>query len=429
VISTHPGIAALLGLAVGVLGTLQLPWLAFDSNVIKIRDQRTESVQAFNDLLADSGTSPWSANAMAPSLAAAERKAGQFGALDAVGLTVTLADYVPSDQDEKIEILADAAMMLDTPRAATGGKAVIPVNEQIDALRRLHAALDAGWLREARAPLATSARALRDELGRFLERVQTEDDPARALADLERLLLGNFREQLERLQQALEPPPVTLESLPTGLAKRMLVRDGPARIQIFPSEDLSDTAQMYRFVDAVRTVDPDTTGVAVNLVELARATGRSLRQALLTAFLAIAVLLFLLWRRVVDMLLVLLPLFLALVSTGAFMVLIDMPFNFVNVVVLPLLLGIGVDSGIHLVHRSHTMRPGDVLLATTTARAVFFSAVTTIASFGSLAFSAHQGVASMGTLLVCGMILTLISNLVILPALIALRMRWLGTAG
>jgi predicted RND superfamily exporter protein len=209
----------------------------------------------------------------------------------------------------------------------------------------------------------------------------------------------------------------------------MLVRDGPARIQIFPSEDLSDTAQMYRFVDAVRTVDPDTTGVAVNLVELARATGRSLRQALLTAFLAIAVLLFLLWRRVVDMLLVLLPLFLALVSTGAFMVLIDMPFNFVNVVVLPLLLGIGVDSGIHLVHRSHTMRPGDVLLATTTARAVFFSAVTTIASFGSLAFSAHQGVASMGTLLVCGMILTLISNLVILPALIALRMRWLGTAG
>jgi len=429
VVSTHPGIVALVGLAVGVLGALQLPWLVFDSNVIKIRDQQTESVQAFNDLLADSVTSPWSANAMAPSLAEAARKADRFGALDVVDLTVTLADYVPSDQDEKIEILADAAMMLDTPKAATVGKAVVPVAEQVDALRQLHAALDAGWLRDATAPLATSARTLRDELGRFLDRAQHEDDPVRALADLERLLLGNFREQLERLQQALEPPRVTLESLPPSLTKRMLAPDGSARIQIFPREDLSDTEQMYHFVDAVRTVDRQTTGVAVNLVELARATGRSLREALLTAFSAIALLLFLLWRRVVDMLLVLLPLCLALVSTGALMVLLGMPVNFVNVVVLPLLLGIGVDSGIHLVHRSHEMRPGEVLLATTTARAVFFSAVTTIASFGSLAFSAHQGVASMGTLLVCGMILTLVSNLVVLPALIKLRLRWLGTDG
>jgi predicted RND superfamily exporter protein len=63
------------------------------------------------------------------------------------------------------------------------------------------------------------------------------------------------------------------------------------------------------------------------------------------------------------------------------------------------------------------------LLRSTTAAAVFFSAVTTVVSFGSLAFSPHNGVASLGVVLVTGMLITLACNLVFLPALLAIRNR------
>ena len=90
--------------------------------------------------------------------------------------------------------------------------------------------------------------------------------------------------------------------------------------------------------------------------------------------------------------------------------------------VLPLILGMGVDSGIHLVHRSRAENLGaGSLLATTTARAVFYSAITTIVSFGSLSLSSHLGMASLGKLLVIGMVLTLVCSLLVLPSLLAGR--------
>jgi predicted RND superfamily exporter protein len=102
-------------------------------------------------------------------------------------------------------------------------------------------------------------------------------------------------------------------------------------------------------------------------------------------------------------------------------VVLPISFNFGTVIVLPLLLGIGVDSGIHLVQRANSLGADSMaLMESTTARAVFFSALTTVASFGSLAISDHEGVSSLGELLVVGMILTLLANLVVLPSLFIL---------
>ena len=142
----------------------------------------------------------------------------------------------------------------------------------------------------------------------------------------------------------------------------------------------------------------------------------ALRQALLGAVVAIGAILWLLWRNARDTALVLAPLLLAALFTCAVSVLADLPLNYANVIVLPLLLGIGVDSGIHLVHR---WRSGEQdLLGTSTARGVFWSALTTVASFGSLGFASHRGMASLGQLLTLGVALTLVCNLFVLPALL-----------
>ncbi|MCP5071653.1 MAG: MMPL family transporter [bacterium] len=95
----------------------------------------------------------------------------------------------------------------------------------------------------------------------------------------------------------------------------------------------------------------------------------------------------------------------------------DLPVNFANVVVLPLLLRPGIASGIHPVRRARTS-PGvaRTLATTTTGRAVLLSSFTTLASFGSLATSAHRGVSSLGLVLVIGMICSLAASLGVLPA-------------
>jgi hypothetical protein len=193
---------------------------------------------------------------------------------------------------------------------------------------------------------------------------------------------------------------------------------------VFADADLREPGELERFTDAVVGVAPEATGMAVDVVEFGRVVSRSLVQALGSALLVIALLVFGLWRRLDDTLLALAPLVLAGLLTGAWMVLFGVSFNFANVIVLPLLLGVGVDSAIHLVHRARQggARNDSSLLATTTARAVFYSFATTVVSFGNLALSSHRGISSMGLLLVVGMAIGLGSSLVVLPALIEWRM-------
>jgi len=246
---------------------------------------------------------------------------------------------------------------------------------------------------------------------------------AEALESLEETLLGQLPIHMDRLRNALDPTPIDIESLPRSVVKRMIAPDGRARVIAYPSENIQTGDEaLTLFVDAVRSVAPDATGLAVNMVEFGRVTVQSLRQALASAILAIALLLWLLWRRVAEAVLVLTPLLLGAALTAASMVVLGISFNFANVIVIPLLLGIGVDSGIHLVHRANVEPEAEGgLLATTTARAVFYSAATTIASFGALAFSSHRGIASLGIMLVVGMVFVLLSTLVVLPALIEWR--------
>ncbi|MDX1426175.1 MAG: MMPL family transporter, partial [Kiloniellales bacterium] len=188
-------------------------------------------------------------------------------------------------------------------------------------------------------------------------------------------------------------------------------------------EDLRDQAARHRFVRAVRAVAPNASGATVEMTEGGRAVIDAYRQAAATAVVAIALLLLVLLRRLAAVVLVLAPLLLAAVLTVAATVVFALPFNFANVIVLPLLFGLGVASGLHIELRARQAGPQRVL-STSTPRAVLFSALTTVASFGALALSRHTGTASMGVLLTIAICLTLVSTLVVLPALLHEAGRW-----
>ncbi len=417
----HPGTTLAIAAVLAIGSVALLPRVTFHSDIVKMRPRHAESVQTFEDLLERPHTTPWQVDVLAPDLETAATVAAELRALPEVERAITLTDYVPADQEEKIEILEDLAMMLEVP----GGpleREPLSVEEQVQALRELHDWLDRDWLETSPSPFAASALRLRDRLAEFLARVEADPQADEALASLEEILLGGLPRQLEKLRAATRPEPFGLEDLPERLRNRMLAEDGSARVQVFPAENVSEEEALQRFVDAVTSVADNATGLATHIVEFSRATARSLRDALMISLGLVTLLLYLLWRRAAEVGLALAPLLLSAALACAAMVLIGQPFNFSNVIVIPLLLGIGVDSGIHLVHRSlhrhdHT-EPDQGLTGTHTARAVFYSAVTTVTSFGSLSFSSHRGVASLGVLLVLGMIFALACNLLVLPALL-----------
>ena len=128
-----------------------------------------------------------------------------------------------------------------------------------------------------------------------------------------------------------------------------------------------------------------------------------------------------LWRSLKYTLITLTPLLVGSVATAAVSVFADIPFNFANIIVLPLILGIGVDSGIHLVHRHRMgLSGGQSLLRTSTSSAVLFSALTTAGTFATLALSHHLGISSLAQLLTIGIGLMVAANLIVLPAILTL---------
>jgi hypothetical protein len=265
------------------------------------------------------------------------------------------------------------------------------------------------------------ARSGARRLGAAMSRLFGAAAEGRTLAELETRLLSGLAGRLRALRQSLMAEPVVLENLPKGLRQRQVAADGRARLKVFPKESMRDREALGRFVEAVREIAPEAVGAPVVILEAGNTVVTAFRQAAMLAGACIALMLAVLLRNLRDVLFVFAPVTLAAVLTVAASVLLDLPFNFANVIVLPLLFGLGVASAIHFVLRERKEGGSAGVLGTSTPRAVVFSALTTIGSFGSIALSSHPGTSSMGVLLTAAITMTLGCTLVMLPALMAIK--------
>ena len=420
----HPRRVAVAAALLVCVAATALPSIRFDRSPLRVRDPRAESVQVFEEVILQASVSPWDLSVLTADLTAARALATQLQALPEVENAITVEDFVPEDQDDKLAIIEDVALFM-APLPGADDIATTPtVEQQLQALRGLRRELGQMLRGQPDLPLNNTATVLSENLDELLARAQDPEEAAAAVVALEASLLASLGDRLQLLHKSIAVGDVALDDLPRGLVRRMITPEGLARIRVSASADLNDDRELVRFVEAVRAVAPSATGSAVSIYEHSTTAIRAFRQALAAAVVVIAVMLFFLWRTLGETLLVMLPLTLASVFTAAVAVVAGIPFNYADIIVLPLLLGIGVDSGIHLVHRAR-MIGGDTtaLLASSTARAIVFSSITTVASFGTLAFAWHRGIANIGQLLTIGVSLALVCNLFFLPAFLELRRR------
>ncbi|MDT8428734.1 MAG: MMPL family transporter [Pseudomonadales bacterium] len=396
----------LLALGLG-LGSIALAFNArFDSNPINLRDPESESVRAYLDLMEEPTTNPLTLTVIASSNETATLSADLL-ALEEVGEVRQINDFVPAGQAQKIAILDDTKLMM----GAVTPIELVPaeLNRDLQAVREIIPLLNASDNEEERK-LGAAMQAWLSGL--------SPGDQTRQLHVLSTAVLDTFPLTWNRMAAGLQAEEFTLEELPAALRSTWTTTTGDHRLEVIPQEPLISAQTTRQFIEAVESRAPNATGLPSIQYYGGQTVVGAFIQALGTAIGAVAILLLLLLRNLRNSLAIVVPLLLASAMTAAATVLFDLPFNFANVITLPLLIGVGVDNGVHMVHRHNQIGDSFDLVTSSTSRAILFSTMTTIVSFGSLAFSNHPGTASMGMVLTIGMCLSLLATLFVVPALL-----------
>lgn len=242
-----------------------------------------------------------------------------------------------------------------------------------------------------------------------------------------------YRDYMKTLSRAFSQERVLLPSdlddreMEKRLEPLFFQRDGSfsSIIYIAPSRDLwsrSETASFAEMVTgklAAKGVARDNytlTGSSLLSAELRRLIMDNLRWALWLACMGIAVVLLLYYRNLKFFALALLPVILGMAVLAGIMAIFRIDFNFLNVIVIPMIVGIGIDDGVHL---TNTFREkGDVDIVSEislTGRAVLLTSLTTLVGFGSIVLAHYPGLKSMGYVAVIGVGACMLVSLLVLP--------------
>ena len=331
----------------------------------------------------------------------------KLAALPEVATTWTVESFVPANQEQKLPVIKAAEKALDPTLHASPRPAPSDA-ENVAALQQGAEALQ----NAADQQSGTGSDAVR-RLAHALNTLAQADAGQRARAT--DAFIHPLRLDLDDVGQSLMAEPVTRASLPPDVVRDWVAPDGRMRIEIWPKGDANDNTTIRRFARAVQAVQPGATGEAIGSTEWGGTIVEAFAEAAALALLSIAILLWIVLRRLTDVLVTLIPLLVAGLVTLEICALAKFQLNYANIIALPVLLGIGVAFKIYYV--TAWRRGQSDFLESVLTRAVFYSTLLTATAFGSLWLSNQPGISSMGKLLALSLVCTLTSATLFQPAL------------
>jgi len=442
----------------------------YDYNLLNLQAKGLESVEIQKRIFQEAGDSLLYAVSIANSPEEARQLRRRFEALPTVHHAEELASRLPAYHPRQTRLLIQSyrAQLARLPRS-------VPQLPRPDPAE-VGKAMEQLYLQVRRSQHPTAVR-VASRLNDFLN--QYEELPLRQQIRFinafqqrsSRAMLG----QLHALANATDTRPVRMADLPVELTSRFLGDEGKWLVQIFPREEIWDVEPLERFVKDVRSVDPNVTGTPLQNYEAAGQIKDSYQDASVYALVVIclvllvdfvsgrhkwlallpplAIVLFaaalmqarrmeinyvmmaiayvamaaaiagtLDFRNVRDVLLAMLPPVTGGVLMFGLLGLMGIDLNPANLIVLPLVLGIGVDDGVHVVHDFRSQRSG-YRMSSSTINAITLTSLTSMIGFGSMMLAAHRGLYSVGLVLVVGVGSCLFVSLVMLPTLLTLLSR------
>jgi predicted RND superfamily exporter protein len=260
-------------------------------------------------------------------------------------------------------------------------------------------------------------------LDRFFARLEKEKDTGAVgmLKDFQGGMLAELPQKIALLKGSLNPSPVTAADIPAELKARFIGKSGRYLLQVAPRGEIFDREPLQHFLGEVRQVDHRATGEPVMVYESMTIMRDSYVKAFVFAFVAIVVILMVAFRSVIFTLIGLVPLVVGVLFMVSGMWLCNINFNSANIIVMPLILGIAVDSGIYIINRFRREDETSVEVVTrSTGVGVILNTLTIMASFGALMVARHQGVFSIGAVMSLGMLACQVAFIVTLPAVLTL---------
>jgi hopanoid biosynthesis associated RND transporter like protein HpnN len=390
--------------------------IGYNHNLLELQAENLDSVRWERTLLDHTTGASWHALTYRKSREEAIALRDRFRAMPEVSQVIEVASLVPPDQADKLPLVAGIHSQLS--RLPRRGRPIPHIAPDVDALREDLAGVLALCSRKEQPLLADLGAGLID-LERSLGR--SDDGAAARLKRFDESLAEDLAENLHRLHEVSTPKLIELDDLPPGLRERYVGASGTWLLRVFAKGDLWEFGPLETFTRQILDVDAEATGKPFSTVEGLKAMKNGLFRAGVYAFLVIVLVLWLDFRSPGRTLLGVLPLLLGVVLTLGWLGLLGLPLNPANMIAFPLILGVGVDNGVHVLHdyliRRRTGRPG---ISRAIGRGVLVKALTTMIGFGTLMISTERGLVGLGFILTLGVGCSMVAALVILPAVLEL---------
>jgi len=410
VMTLQPKAVLAIGCALSVLLAVGALGLRYDHNLLNLQPTSLESVQLEREILTNSDRSVWFALSVADDPSELLQRKAAFEQLDCVEHTEEIVSLLPESDAQKIAIIERIQSRLQnlpqTPPTIAMSSPVVVDRQLAGALQNL---ANSGRLTESTSQQIQTAR-------QQLRATDTQTATGR-LADQQMLFAQDLLARMNSLRELADPAPPSLPDVPDSLRHRFVGENGKHLLRVYARGDIWDMDELSQFVAAVETVDPNVTGHPVQTYYASRQMQQSYIHAAIYSLLAVAMILMVDFRSVRTTLLALFPMLLGMVQLLGVLGVLGISLNPANMIVLPLILGIGIDDGVHVMHDYRRQR-SRYRLGNSTASAVLITSLTTMVGFGMMIFSRHQGLRSLGQVLTIGVFFCLVNSLVLLPALL-----------
>lgn len=445
--------------------------IKYDYNLLNLQAKGVDSVDWQDRIFRESKNSLLYAVSLAESPERARELKRQFEELPSVRKVEELASRLPATPPQETSLLIQAVHS-EVARLAPVKYEPRVVNPE--ALGQLIERLFQSLSRNEE-PWAKQAAAALDE---FLDRFEVlpVERQMKFLNEFQARMNFALHAQLQAMADASNDEPITLEDFPKELVSRFVSPAGVWQLQIYPKSQVWDIEPLQEFVEDVRSVDPNVTGTPLQNFEASGQIRQSYEDAASYALVAIwitliidllgreqavrvlippAIVIGVLWgiarglqmdvswtllgvlylamtvtitwmidsETVGHSLLALLPSLGGAAIMFGLMRLMHVDLNPANLIVLPLLLGLGMDGGVHMVHDFRLQTKRSYRISPSIINSLVLTSTTTMVGFGSMLLAAHRGLYTFGLVVTLGVASSVFIALVPLPAILTLLDR------
>lgn len=429
--SRRPAIYITLGVLISIFFLYQALTVEFDYNYLNMEPKGIPSVTLQDDMIEAFDMSPDFALVTARSVEEARILTEKVKAVPSVSMVESISVYLPSSEEQEKRI-----PLLNRIRdSLLAENKILPVSEQnftqlITELKRMEMNVyELGQL------AYTGGQDKIDLKCKSL--IGDPDDPKsyNYILDLTKKFileqpaairgLNLFQEYYEPGFRQLafsmaNPSSLTLEGLPDDITSQFFnkTRDH-FLITIVPREKVWDFEFLNRFSKQMERVDPGITGTPPMFLALIDHIVRDGRNAILLSLLVVFFLLLLDFRSIRYTLITMIPLVFGAIWMVGLLNTFGLKLTFVNVMAIPMIVGIGIDDGVHFMHRYRIEGKGRIKQVTaSTGKAIMVTSLTTMAGFGSLMIAKYRGLGSLGVLLVLGVGACFLTTILFLPSVL-----------